>query len=192
MTQLGDGQSLAYLAEKVSAAAAPAARAACWLHASGASASAARARASHARHAPPRAPLQYSTSVQGIQEVNPSLKNVTVLQPCIYVNVPPFPGTCVGNGNVVDVPGSTTVPAEYDYNGLKPGAATPSPPTAPTPTAAPSPSPAPVPSPSPKPVPSPPVEAPPPAAAPSSGASPVAAASMLAAVLAMLAGAVLL
>ncbi|EFN50746.1 hypothetical protein CHLNCDRAFT_59444 [Chlorella variabilis] len=62
---------------------------------------------------------EYSTSVQDIQKVNPTLKNVTTLQPGIYVNLPPFPRACVGNGNLVDVAGESTVPEDFDYNGLK-------------------------------------------------------------------------
>ncbi|KAI3424264.1 hypothetical protein D9Q98_009618 [Chlorella vulgaris] len=166
VTQLGDGESLASLAE------------------------------------------QYSTSFLKIQAVNPALMNVTLLQPGTYVNIPPFPESCVGAGNLVDVRGQTTVPASYDYNGLgKPAPAPAATPGAPAPAAAPEPqpeaeavapspepaAPAPASEPTEAPAPAPAADTPPATAVvPTSAAASVSVASLLAAVLALLAGAMLL
>lgn len=134
---------------------------------------------------------RYKTTLAAIQAANPSLTDTT-LQPGTYVNVAPFTADCIGQANLVDVPGGTTVPADYDYNGIgasapTPGAAPPSLAPGPEPSAAPAPKPAeasPVPAPTPTPA--------APAPAPTGAAAPAARASFLAAALALLAGAVLL
>lgn len=125
-------------------------------------------------------------------------------RPGTYVNLPPFPLSCVGEGNLVGVPGKTTVPDSYDYNGL---GAPPSP--SPATPAAPAPEPeapveapvaepveTPVPAPAPAPVveeeEAPPTPAPVPTAATPSAATAKSVGSLLCAVLALLAGAALL
>lgn len=113
-------------------------------------------------------------------------------RPGIYVNLPPFGPSCVGNANLVDIPtgGDTTLPADYDYNGVADGA--PSPAAAPTlppmeaPTAAPTEAPTTAP-----PVSSPPAAPAPVATPPTAGAS-TAGASLAAVALAVLAGALAL
>ncbi len=59
-------------------------------------------------------------------------------RPGDYVNIPPFGPECVGSGQLVDVAGASTVPADYNYNGLQ-GGSTPEQPMEPTePVASPS------------------------------------------------------
>lgn len=141
---------------------------------------------------------RYMTTLNAVLAVNPTLEaNPTLLQPGTYVNLPAFGPECVGAGNLVDTPtgGSTTLPADFDYNGMAAGGT-----PAPTiPEVGPSPAPGPeaggadgvlAPSPAPTPV-SSPAAVPAPAPTPSSGAS-AAAASLVAAVLALLAGALVL
>lgn len=116
-------------------------------------------------------------------------------RPGIYVNLPPFGPSCVGHGNLVDIPtgGDTALPADYDYNGVAGSA--PSPSMAPTmgPTLGPmeAPTAAPTEAPSAAPVPSPPA-APTPVPTPPTGGASAAGTSLAAALLALLAGALVL
>ncbi|KAL4424138.1 hypothetical protein ABPG75_001439 [Micractinium tetrahymenae] len=140
---------------------------------------------------------RYLTTLNAIYAVNPKLKNAnaTLLQPGIYVNLPPFGPDCVGNANLVDIPtsGDTALPADYDYNGVTGPA--PSPAGTPTvaPTEAPAAGPTPSEAPAAAPVSSPPAApAPTPTPAPPTGGASAAGASLVAAALALLAGALAL
>lgn len=112
-------------------------------------------------------------------------------RPGIYVNLPPFGPSCVGNANLVDIPtgGDTALPADYDYNGV--GGSAPSPTIAPTMAPMEAPTAAPTEAPPAAPVPSPPV-APAPVPTPPTGGAAAAGASLAAAALALLAGALVL
>ncbi|PSC74647.1 lytic transglycosylase [Micractinium conductrix] len=139
---------------------------------------------------------KYMTSLNALLAVNPALTNATLLQPGTFVLVPPFPAECLAKANLVDVPGTTTLPANFDYNGYQGGSKTPSPAVS-APVAAPAPeaAPTPVAAPSPEPTPSPQTAplAPEPVPAPGSAAAPAAAAASLAvAAVALLAGALAL
>ena len=62
--------------------------------------------------------LQYQTTIAAIEAVNPSITDFNLVQPGTLLNIPPFAPSCAGQGNLVDVAGSTTVPSTYTYNGV--------------------------------------------------------------------------